>query len=339
MTAFVSELLPVHPVLAARCIAESGGPRPPEAVMRVVQERLTAIATSLTVPVRERNAAGDALNYSGDPRPGVGVRNGVPDIVWCDVTAGDFIMGSTKQTDDMASDFEAPQHTEHIQDPYRVSKYPITNAQFEAFVQDGGYTTKWHHCWTADGWQWKGERNRPAMYGGVFDLPNHPVAMVTWYEAQAFCTWLGEKLNLAVGLPTEAQWERAARGPSARSGDGCRYPWGGELTADHANYSDTGIGTTTAVGIFPKGANLQTGVLDMSGNVWEWCRTKWRVNYNSEADDVVEGTDTRVLRGGAFDYNARTVRCAARNWPIPRPRYLVNGFRVVASPIVHDSGG
>ena len=108
--------------------------------------------------------------------------------------------------------------------------------------------------------------------------------MVTWYEAQAFCNWLGKKLGMTVSLPTEAQWERAARGT-----DGRRYPWGGELTPDHANFDQTGIGTTTAVGIFPKGANPETGVLDMSGNVWEWCRTKWRENYKGKPDDDVGG--------------------------------------------------
>ena len=158
------------------------------------------------------------------------------------------MMGNTKETDEMAYDDEAPQHTEQIRVAYRISKYPITNAQFEAFVQDGGYTDKWRTCWTAAGWRWKGDRNGPDTYGGVYDLPNHPAVMVTWYEAQAFCTWLGRKLNMPVALPTEAQWERAARGT-----DGRRYPWGGEFTPDHANYNDTGIGTTTAVGIFPQG--------------------------------------------------------------------------------------
>ena len=269
MTTFVAALLSVHLALAARCIAESGRPRPPAVVIDAVQERLIAIATGLNAPVRERNAAGDALNYLGDPRAGVGLNaDGVPDIDWCIVSAGAFIMGNTKEADEMAYDSEAPQHTEQIRDPYRISRYPITNAQFDAFVQDGGYTDKWRACWTAAGWKWKGDRSGPIRYGGVYDLPNHPAVNVTWYEVQAFCTWLGEKLNLAVALPTEAQWERAARGT-----DGRRYPWGGELTSDHANYDKTGIGTTTAVGIFPQGANPETGVQDMSGNLWEWCRT------------------------------------------------------------------
>ncbi len=99
----------------------------------------------------------------------------------------------------------------------------------------------------------------------MYDLPNHPVMAVTWYEAVAFSNWLGKKLGRAVSLPSEAQWERAARHT-----DGRKYPWKGEITPDHANYDETGIGTTTAVGIFPKGA-AECGALDMSGNVWEWC--------------------------------------------------------------------
>ena len=215
---------------------------------------------------------------------------------------------------------------------YVISKYPITNAEFDAFVQDEGYTDKWRDCWTAEGWRWKGDRVAPDKYGGVFDLPNHPVVMFTWYEAHAFCAWLGKKLDGPITLPTEAQWERAARGTNGRT-----YPWGEKITPDHANYADTGIGATAAVGIFPKGANPETGVLDMSGNVWEWCRTKWRVDYSSQPDDALEGTDIRVLRGGAFLDNAGLMRCASRigDYPFGLRRWRY-GFRVVASPVIHD---
>ncbi|MBM4461171.1 MAG: NACHT domain-containing protein, partial [Chloroflexi bacterium] len=267
---------------------------------------LRAIAERGALGPVDRAAAGDALAVMDDDRPGVGLRpDGVPDIAWCDVKAGPFVMGS--QDDSLAhyGSKETPQHTLELP-AFRISKYPITNAQFDAFVGDGGYTDKWRSCWTQAGWQWKGDRAGPNKYGGVFDLPNHPVVMVAWYEALAFCNWLGQKLGVDVSLPTEAQWERAARGA-----DGRRYPWAGELTPDHANYDETRIGTTTAAGIFPKGES-PCGALDMSGNVWEWCRTKWRGDYRSAADDRLEGGDPRVLRGGAFNLEAQVVRCAVR---------------------------
>ncbi len=244
--------------------------------------------------------------------------------------AGEFIMGS--QDDRLAWGKETPQHAVALP-AFRIGRYPVTNAQYEAFVLDGGYTAKWRGCWTADGWQWKGQRSAPDKEDGVFDLPNHPVVMVTWYESHAFCNWLTQKLGVAVTLPSEAQWEKAAR-----SVDGRTYPWGEKITPDHANYDETGIGATSTVGIFPKGAS-PCGALDMSGNVWEWCQTNWRENYEGKPDDTPEGAPMRVLRGGAFDYAARLVRCACRGMHLPDNRNGLSGFRVIASPIIHDSGG
>ena len=326
MTWLVERLLPVHPGLAARCIVESGGAWPEPSVVVAVQKRLVALATGVGVPVRERNAAGDALNTLGDPRPGL------PDIAWCEVPAGEFIMGSTKKTDDMAFRSEAPQHRELIREPYRISQYPITVAQFEAFVQDGGYTERWRQCWTDAGWREKGERSGPERYGSAYRLPNHPVVGVSWYEAVAYCRWLSIKLDLQVTLPTEAQWERAARGT-----DGRTYPWGQEVTPEYANYNETNIRSTSAVGIFPLGASPY-GLLDMSGNAWEWCLTKWRDDYNRKADDDPEGAASRVLRGGSYRADARLVRCAYRSWDDPNYRHRNLGFRVVASPIIQGSG-
>ena len=330
---FVAELLPVHPVLAARCIAESGGVTPAPAPIRAVRERLARIATDPTASVRERAATGDALNAVGDERRGVGLRpDGVPNIEWCDVPAGAFTMGNTKQTDEMAFDDEEPQHSEPMPRAYRISKYPVTNSQFAAFVADGGYTEKWRRCWTDAGWKEKGDRSEPEKWGGAYDLPNHPAVLISWYEAAAFCNWLSEKLGHRVGLPTEAQWEKAARGT-----DGRRYPWRGEITPDHANYDKTEIGSTSAVGIFPRGASPY-GLLDMSGNVWGWCATKWRDGYDEPEDNDPGGSDRRVLRGGSFSGDAGYVRCAVRVRYFPGYRSGSFGFRVVASPIIHDSG-
>ena len=293
-------------------------------LVALLEDKTLAVSGSL------RAEAGRTLARLGDPRPGVGLRaDGVPDIVWHPVLAREFTMGNTKQSDREAYNDEMPQQRVTLP-AFSISQYPITNKQFEAFVQDGGYTARqWRNCWTQAGLAWKGNRSEPDRYGGVYDLPNHPVVMVTWYEAVAFCNWLGQKLGRPVSLPSEAQWERAARHT-----DGRRYPWGEQITPDHANYDQTGIGTTTAVGIFPKGAS-QCGALDMSGNVWEWCRTKWRENYESSPDDTLEGDITRVVRGGSFSSNARLVRCAVR-FRLDLPggnRFGFYGFRVVvASP-------
>jgi formylglycine-generating enzyme required for sulfatase activity len=156
----------------------------------------------------------------------------------------------------------------------------------------------------------------------------------------AFCNWLALKLGRPVSLPGEAQWERAARHT-----DGRRYPWGEQITSDHANYDETGIGTTTAVGIFPQGAS-QCGALDMSGNVWEWTRSLWGKVYGKSSfnypydptdrkrEDLDAPVDIlRVLRGGSFDLNASSVRCAIRLRYSPNGRLRNLGFRVVvASP-------
>jgi formylglycine-generating enzyme required for sulfatase activity len=301
-----------------------------------VRERLAELVTLGRLSPVERAAAGQTLGRLGDPRPGVGLRpDGVPDIVWCEVEAGEFVMGNTKQTDREAYDDEMPQHPVTLP-AFAVSQYPITNAQFDAFVQDGGYSERWRSCWTKDGWRWKGDRTGPDKAGGAFDLPNHPVVMITWYEAVAYCRWLSQKLGQPMSLPSEAQWERAARWT-----DGRRYPWDEQITPDHANYSETGIGTTTAVGIFPLGAS-QCGALDMSGNVWEWCSTQWRENYKTQANEDPEGQAGRVVRGGSFrGASGWLVRCAVRYWYDPGYRNVNLGLRVVAlSPAIMtlDSG-
>ena len=154
---------------------------------------------------------------------------------------------------------------------------------------------------------------------------------MSWYEAIAFCRWLEEKLKLGVALPTEAQWERAARHT-----DGRKYPWGNSNNEvpRRCNILETGIGHTSAVGIFPDGA-AKCGAMDMAGNVWEWCRTQHRKDYRDyerQVDDTLEGTSARVLRGVGWLLIADNARCACRVRYHSASRNRSIGFRVVASP-------
>jgi formylglycine-generating enzyme required for sulfatase activity len=302
-----------------------------------LQDWLVAALRSADRPAKERTRAGSALALVGDPRRGVGLReDGLPDIVWCEVPAGPFLMGSTNK-DEQAWDDEKPQHEQVISKPYAISRYPITNAQYTAFVQAGGYA---EHCyWTEAGWAWCEREGLTGLeeYGMPFSLPNHPVVGVSWYEMVAFCRWLTDELKYKgeltgsqeIVLPTESQWEKAARGT-----DGRVYPWGDEADPNRANYADTGIGTTSAVGCFPGGVSPY-GIEDLSGNVWERTRSHWKDYPYNPADgreDLEAGNEIpRVVRGGAFGNASRYVRCACRNNFYPTSRLGNDGFWVVVS--------
>ena len=270
-----------------------------------------------------RAAAGVALGQLGDPRPGVGVKAGLPDLDWVPIAAGPFVMGGDGQFDGK------PQFTcTLIRQPYRLSRYPITVAQYRCFVEAKGYQTeKW---WTKAGWRWRKQKNitGPREFGSVFETPNHPQTGVSWYEAVAFCAWCTQRMGLRVRLPSEAEWERAARHT-----DGRIYPWLGEFEPMRCNMVDNGIGSTAAVGSFP-GGNAACGAADMSGNVWEWCSTQWLgdyVGYTDKVDDDLAGEARRTLRGGAFVGFGNFVRCACRNLYTPDYGSDGVGFRVVSS--------
>jgi formylglycine-generating enzyme required for sulfatase activity len=157
------------------------------------------------------------------------------------------------------------------------------------------------------------------------------VINVSWDDAQAYCRWLSEELGATVRLPTEAEWERAARGT-----DGREWPWGNTFDSNRANTDhDRGDWTTTPVGMYPLGASLE-GVLDMAGNVWEWTATKWLENYENYATLVdnnpnADASARRVVRGGAWLDDQFNVRAAYRGRFAPDSRDLRLGFRVVVS--------
>ena len=149
---------------------------------------------------------------------------------------------------------------------------------------------------------------------------------MSWYQAVAFCRWLSAQLGYTVTLPTEQQWEKAARGT-----DGRLYPYEGEFDAAKGNTRETGIGQTSAVGLFPDGASPY-GVLDLSGNVLEWCLNQ----YDDPTQTAVDASGkSRVVRGGSWDDNRDFARAVFRYGLNPDFRYGYFGFRVVrgSSPI------
>ena len=337
--------------------ADQGNPDGGRAYLHRLTERLKQSLRITSLKAIERAEAGRALGcLESDDRPGVGLRpDGLPDIVWGEVPAGKFLRGSSKKTDPQARDNETPQGTVDLP-AFKIGRYPVTNAQYRAFVAAGGYGLEsyWPEAKAAGYWEvgrFKGgldnqARDRAYDYGHPFNLPNHPVVGVSWYEAVAFCRWLTDKLRGAgelsdqteITLPSESQWEKAARGDLEGQREDGIYPWGNLIDPERANYVDTGIGTTSAVGCFPGGSSPY-GCEEMSGNTWEWCRTKWQDSYKNYRDDNdLEGDARRVLRGGAFSDPAVFARCAIRYASYPFFRNGYHGFRVVCCPHFSNSG-
>jgi formylglycine-generating enzyme required for sulfatase activity len=274
---------------------------------------LHLVASNRLLPT-ERTKAGIVLGILGDARPGVGLgKEGLPDIAWLKIEAGSFLIGSE------------PSAWDRLQQPYSISRYPITVTQYGAFTAAGGYERQ--DYWTEAGWLWRESEqvSTPQTYAHVFQTPNHPQVGVSWYEAVAFCHWLSAQLGEPVMLPSEPQWERAAR-----HDDGRIYPWGNEFDPHCCNMRDTNIGHTSAVGIFPAG-NALSGAADMCGNVWEWCRTQWHSHYTDypSALDDLEPVERRVLRGGSFSNPRKLVRCAQRHRDYPTYRSFNIGFRII----------
>ncbi|MDX1524617.1 MAG: SUMF1/EgtB/PvdO family nonheme iron enzyme, partial [Anaerolineae bacterium] len=266
------------------------------------------------VALRVRIAAGEVLGYLGDPRLGQIVT----------VRAGKFLMGEGGN-----------QHEIDLPD-YRVGQYPVTNAEFGRFVEARGYNKR--EFWTDAGWQQKNKAawTEPRWWDdGRYNQPNQPVVGVSWYECVAYCHWLNAETGRAFKLPTEAEWEKAARG-----GGGQQYPWGTEFEAPRLNARDgeQHVQATTPIGIYPTGVSPNK-IYDAVGNVWEWCATKWGKDYpyNTKEDEwseeYLKGTDVRVLRGGSWGYLRYYARCVYRNANFPSSRNYANSFRLVISPI------
>lgn len=237
---------------------------------------------------------------------------------WVVIPGGTFWMGAQSSDpaapnhDPRAEAAESPVHQVTLSS-FRMRRFPVTVEEFQRFVTAGGYRAREH--WGAGGY---GDFREPEDWAAQQKRRDHPVTGVSWYESAAYCCWAGGR------LPTEAEWERAARGPH-----GWRFPWGNEPPLDpaFANYGSK-AGGTTPVGQYPKG-NSSEGLYDLLGNVWEWCSDRYgayAAAAGSDPQGPAEGTH-RILRGGSWYSNPQIVRVSFRGRGGPTNRSSLVGLR------------
>jgi formylglycine-generating enzyme required for sulfatase activity len=248
--------------------------------------------------------------------------------VW--VPAGTFLMGTTAEqvSAQLALDppgfvrsafgSETPQRPVEITKGYWIDKYEVTNAAFDAFVQDGGYDNQ--ALWSEAGWAWRSEHTGSLPRNCYGDQPTFPRVCVTWFEAEAYAAWRGGR------LPTEAEWEYAARGP-----DGPIYPWGDTFDPALANVLKSP--GPLPVGSYPGGVSW-VGAHDMAGNAMEWVQDWLDPDYYEQAINIdPPGPETgivKVEKGGWWGSNPFVARSAYRHFEDP-PDYQDShiGFRIV----------
>jgi len=261
------------------------------------------------IEIAKRIEAADLLGQVGDPR--LEENNEVI------ILAGSFHMGAQKVNknernyDPKAWGDELPVHQVTLR-RFRIGRYPVTVQEFGWFIADKGYSVRKH--W-AEGY---GEFEEPADWEQQKQYPNRPVVGVSWFEAAAYCSWAGRR------LPTEAEWERAARGEESN-----RYPWGDDppLDTSRANYHSI-VGHPTPVGLFPKG-NTSEGLCDMLGNVREWCGDWFGAYENGSLENPTgpNSGEKRVARGGSWAGGAPGVRVSDRSKFAPSDQGIFVGFR------------
>lgn len=301
----------------------------------------TATATRTITPTRPSATA--TGTSTGTPTPSsapmelqADTARAIAGIDFVYVPAGEFLMGSADGYTD-----ERPVHTVDL-DGFWIMRTEVTNAQYRAFVDAGGYATQ--RFWTADGWEWRTENNVIEPFGWsvpVYNGDTQPAVGVSWYEAVAFANWLAEESGFPVRLPTEAEWEKAARGESGRV-----YPWGDVWDRRKANYGegDDGFNATAPVGSFPDGASPYAA-LDMAGNAWEWVADWYDKDYYSRSPagnpTGPEAGTLRILRGGSRGINSFDLRTAVRLEAPPSKREKDVGFRLALSaarPLTPEAG-
>jgi len=254
------------------------------------------------------------------------------------IPASEFTIGSKRPHDRDAHDDEMPAQVLNVSD-YFIMKHPVTNAQYNQFVQATG-------CRTPLFWP-----------NGIYpaDKADHPVVGVSYYDVLAFCAWAGKVTSLPIRLPTEPEWEKAARGPEIRL-----YAWGDKWETGLCNTSEEKLNGTSPVGQFSPQGDSPYGIADMGGNVQEWCSSLFGPYpydptdgreahvYDLQADDLLPklldsgctslpesdeaSLGKSVIRGGSWRESKHQARCAYRSWAAPMHRSDDTGFRCCYEP-------
>lgn len=236
------------------------------------------------------------------------------------ITAGSFTMG----TDDRRTKDEGPAREVYLS-TYYLARCEVTNAQFKTFVEATGYLTTAEQDGAPekqDGIDWRHPKGSGSDISTCMD---HPVVYVSWYDAQAYCAWKGKR------LPTEAEWEKSARGT-----DGRIWPWGNVYDSGRANAwgREDGYEKTAPAGVFPQGTS-PSGALDMAGNVWEWCADWYDQDYYTRGPDKdpqgPEKGQLKILRGGSWINPGPVLRTTNRFEVLPADRGPYVGLRCAQS--------
>ena len=238
-----------------------------------------------------------------------------------EIPGGEFYMGSDAAE---ALDNERSRHLCYLE-AYSIDRYPVTCGQYQTFMTSGGYQNP--NWWSADGWKWlQGEAvDRPLYWSNNPAYNNHPVCGVSWYEAEAYCNFIGKR------LPSEAEWEKAASWDATNQTYRI-YPWGDSPPNGSLCNHSNNIANTSPVDSFPKGASA-AGCCDMLGNVWEWTASTFDAYPGFESypyrgySEVYFDGEHRVLKGGSWATFPQALRSSFRNWYYPGVRQIIAGFR------------
>ncbi len=282
---------------------------------------------------RRRLQIAEWLEKNGDPRPGVGVKEGVPDIVWLPVKPGGVVTIKRVWEAETPEEETRVTHAQNFNvEPFYISKFLVTYAQYQAFVdaEDGFNNMTWWQQMHPDYQPQKLSEQRTKR-------SNNPRDTISWYQSVAFARWMNHRVrgfempalpgkgDLRAGdqwqvrLPTEWEWQWAAQNGSEER----PYPWG-ERKSGCANTADTGLKQAIAVGMYPHGA-AACGALDMTGNIMEWCANDDKI---MEIVDV-GSTASKVLRGGDWGYGIEIATCTRVDDEEPYQMDVLNGFRLV----------